>query len=60
MAQAETYSTRPAPALHLLGGVWIASCPTCGFELCSGRDQQHVERWARWCVCDVCEPEDAA
>ena len=23
----------PEPALHLLGGIWIASCPTCGWQL---------------------------
>ena len=29
------YPTRPgpAPALHLLHGIWVASCPTCGFQL---------------------------
>jgi hypothetical protein len=28
-----------APALHLLGGVWIASCPTCGYQLVTARTQ---------------------
>jgi hypothetical protein len=23
----------PEPNLHLLGGIWIATCPTCGFQL---------------------------
>ena len=29
------YPTRPTPepALHLLGGIWIATCPTCGYQL---------------------------
>jgi hypothetical protein len=25
--------SHPEPALHLLGGIWIASCPTCGWQL---------------------------
>jgi len=24
---------QPEPALHLLAGLWVASCPTCGFQL---------------------------
>ena len=28
---------RPEPALHLLGGIWIASCPTCGYQLVTAR-----------------------
>ena len=24
---------QPEPALHLVAGIWIASCPTCGFPL---------------------------
>jgi hypothetical protein len=34
------------PRLHLLGGRWIASCPSCGIELAAGRDQEDVERCA--------------
>ena len=30
---------RPEPALHLLHGLWVASCPTCGFQLASARTQ---------------------
>ena len=29
----------PEPALHLLGGIWIASCPTCGFQLTRAQRQ---------------------
>jgi hypothetical protein len=35
----------PAPALHLLHGWWVASCPDCGFEL--GR-------------CPICRPAQQA
>jgi hypothetical protein len=36
----QPYPTRshPEPALHLLGGIWIASCPTCGFQLTTARE----------------------
>jgi hypothetical protein len=27
----------PGPALHLLAGLWVASCPTCGHQLASAR-----------------------
>ena len=30
------------PALHLLHGLWIASCPTCGFQLATSRTQQRA------------------
>jgi hypothetical protein len=48
--------TRPAPepALHLLGGIWIASCPTCGYQLTSARTQARCERRATRRVCSVC------
>jgi hypothetical protein len=46
----------PEPALHLLGGIWIASCPTCGFQLVTARTQQRIERRARSCSCPVCMP----
>jgi hypothetical protein len=29
----------PEPALHLLAGIWIASCPTCGYQLTTARTQ---------------------
>ena len=50
------YPTRqhPEPALHLLGGIWIASCPTCGFQLTTARTQRRCERRANRCRCPVC------
>jgi hypothetical protein len=36
----------PEPALHLLGGIWIASCPTCGWQLTTARTQVRCERRA--------------
>ncbi|HEV8652528.1 MAG TPA: hypothetical protein VG276_24855 [Actinomycetes bacterium] len=47
----------PEPALHLLAGVWIASCPTCGFQLTSARTQQRCERRAARRRCPVCHQE---
>ena len=35
--------SHPEPALHLLGGIWIASCPTCGWQLTTARTQQRCE-----------------
>jgi hypothetical protein len=34
----------PQPALHLLHGWWVASCPDCGYELAQRREQQQAER----------------
>jgi hypothetical protein len=48
------YPTRPQPALHLLHGLWVASCPTCGFQLATARSQQRAERRSRRRVCPVC------
>jgi hypothetical protein len=50
---------RPAPdqeqpALHLLAGQWVASCPTCGFQLASARSQARCERRAARTSCPVC------
>jgi hypothetical protein len=42
------------PALHLLTGRWVASCPTCGFQLASARSQAHCERRAARRRCPVC------
>jgi predicted RNA-binding Zn-ribbon protein involved in translation (DUF1610 family) len=42
------------PALHLLAGVWVASCPTCGFQLTSARSQERCERLAARRRCPVC------
>ena len=44
----------PEPALHLLGGIWIASCPTCGYQLTTARTQQRCERRAGRRRCPVC------
>ena len=38
--------SHPEPALHLLGGIWIASCPTCGRQLTTARTQARCERRA--------------
>jgi hypothetical protein len=50
----QPYPTRPQPALHLLHGLWVASCPTCGFELASARTQPRAERRSRHRACPVC------
>jgi hypothetical protein len=42
------------PALHLLAGRWVASCPTCGFQLAAARTQQRAERRGARRVCPVC------
>jgi hypothetical protein len=47
----------PEPALHLLGGIWIASCPTCGFQLATARTQPRCERRATRRLCPVCHQE---
>jgi hypothetical protein len=46
------------PALHLLAGLWVASCPTCGFQLASAQSQARCERRAARTRCPVCH-EDA-
>jgi hypothetical protein len=48
----------PGPALHLLAGLWVASCPTCGYQLTSARTQQRCERRAGRRTCPICR-EDA-
>jgi hypothetical protein len=45
---------QPEPALHLLHGLWVASCPTCGFQLATARTQARCERRSRRRVCPVC------
>jgi hypothetical protein len=42
------------PALHLLAGLWVASCPTCGFQLASARSQARCEHTAARTSCPVC------
>jgi hypothetical protein len=46
-------SDQPA-ALHLLAGRWVASCPTCGFELANATSQARCERRSRHRTCPVC------
>jgi hypothetical protein len=46
------------PALHLLAGMWTASCPVCGYQLTSARSQERCERRAARRRCPVCY-EDA-
>jgi hypothetical protein len=46
------------PALHLLAGLWVASCPTCGYQLTTARTQERCERRASHRRCPVCH-EDA-
>ncbi len=41
------------PALHLLAGEWVASCPTCGFQLASAQSQARCERRAVRTRCPV-------
>jgi hypothetical protein len=45
------------PALHLLAGRWVASCPTCGFQLATATSQARCERRAARRVCPVCHQE---
>jgi hypothetical protein len=42
------------PALHMLAGWWVASCPACGFQLASARSQGRCERRAAHTRCPVC------
>jgi NAD-dependent SIR2 family protein deacetylase len=51
--------TPPAtsPALHLLHGLWVASCPTCGYQLATARTQQRCERRGRRRACPVCRQD---
>ena len=45
------------PALHLLADLWVASCPTCGFQLASARSQARCERRATRTRCPVCHQD---
>jgi hypothetical protein len=47
----------PEPALHLLGSVWVASCPTCGYQRANARTQQRCEQRASRRTCPVCREE---
>jgi hypothetical protein len=44
-------------ALHLLAGRWVASCPSCGFQLTSARSQARCERRAARRTCPVCHED---
>jgi hypothetical protein len=45
----------PEPALHLLGGrIWVASCPTCSYQLTTARTQERCEQRAARRRCPVC------
>ncbi len=44
------------PAMHLLQGWWVASCPDCGYELAQRRDQERAERAGRQRRCPICRP----
>ncbi len=46
----------PTPSLHLVHGLWSASCPGCGLELGRSRDQAKAERAASRRRCPVCHP----
>ena len=59
--QASTYPTEDSrtldgepAALHLLAGRWVASCPTCGFQLAAARSQARCERRAAHRTCPIC------
>jgi len=56
MVHARSYPTapHPAPALHLLHGRWVASCPSCGFQLASSRSQAVCDRRGSRRTCPIC------
>jgi hypothetical protein len=56
-SQPATSPPASAPALHLLHGLWVASCPACGFQLVSARTQARCERRAARRRCPVCRAE---
>jgi hypothetical protein len=49
---------RREPALHLLHGWWVASCPDCGYQFARRRHQDDAERAAARPNrrCPVCHP----
>ncbi len=53
---AQPYPTRPrpAPALFLLHGLWVAACPGCGYQLATARTQARCERRSARRACPVC------
>jgi hypothetical protein len=46
---------QPGPALHLLHGRWVASCPACGYQLASSRSQERCDRRGRRRTCPICQ-----
>ena len=44
----------PEPALHLLAGLWVASCPSCGYQLTTARAQKRCEQRVSLRRCPVC------
>jgi hypothetical protein len=44
----------PGPALHLLHGRWVASCPGCGYQLATSRSQERCDRRGRRRTCPIC------
>jgi predicted RNA-binding Zn-ribbon protein involved in translation (DUF1610 family) len=47
----------PAPVLRVLHGLWVASCPSCGFQLATARSQERCERRANRRTCPVCHQD---
>jgi hypothetical protein len=57
-AQAEhSNSAYPSPALHLLRGRWVASCPGCGYQLATARSQERCDRRGRRRACPICRED---
>jgi hypothetical protein len=50
----QPYPTHSHPEPDLLGGTWIAGCPTCGYQLATARTQPRCERRAARRRCPVC------
>ena len=65
--QTRSYPTQPAtptPAVPSPSrpctcsrGIWIASCPTCGFQLTTARTQERCERRASRRTCPICRED---
>ena len=51
------YPTPRPLALHLVHGLWVASCPDCGHELGRSRDQAQAEHAGQRHRCPVCHPD---
>jgi cytochrome c2 len=57
MVHPRSYPTRPkpGPALHLLHGRWVASCPSYGYQLATARSQERCDRQGRRRACPICQ-----